>query len=180
MRLFGCVTLILFCFQLLSAQDRLTISGDVSDSFSKETLLGVTILIDELNTGTVTNSYGFYSISLPPGTYKLTVQYLGYETLQFSVSLNKNITKNIFLTPASEELDEVVLIDNSERVNIKKPEMSVNRLLSKTVLETPAVFGEPDVLKTIQLLPGVTSAGEGASGFNVRGGSADQNLILLD
>ena len=180
MRHIGCVILFLFLFQFLSAQDRVTISGDVSDSLSKETLLGVTILINELNTGTVTNSYGFYSLSVPPGEYTITVQYLGYQSLQFPISLNENIKQNILLTPAAEELDEVVLIDNTERVNIKKPEMSVNRLLSKTVLQTPAVFGEPDVLKTIQLLPGVTSAGEGASGFNVRGGSADQNLILLD
>ena len=180
MRRIGCVTPFLFLFYLLPAQDRVTLSGDVSDSFSKETLLGVTILIPELNTGTVTNNYGFYSISVPPGDYTVSVQYLGYQTLQFPLSLIENTKQNILLTPEAEELDEVVLIDNTERVNIKKPEMSVNRLLSKTVLQTPAVFGEPDVLKTIQLLPGVTSAGEGASGFNVRGGSADQNLILLD
>lgn len=180
MRRIGCVTLFLFWLYLLPAQDRVTLSGDVSDSLSKETLLGVTILIQELNTGTVTNNYGFYSISVPPGDYTISVQYLGYQTLQFPVSLTENTKQNILLTPTADELDEVVLIDNTERVNIKKPEMSVNRLLSKTVLQTPAVFGEPDVLKTIQLLPGVTSAGEGASGFNVRGGSADQNLILLD
>ena len=180
MRRIGCVTLFLFWFYLLPAQNRVTLSGDVSDSFSKETLLGVTVLIPELNTGTVTNSYGFYSISVPPGNYTISVQYLGYQTLQFPLSLIENTKQNILLTPAAQELDEVVLIDDTERVNIKKAEMSVNRLLSKTVLQTPAVFGEPDVLKTIQLLPGVTSAGEGASGFNVRGGSADQNLILLD
>ena len=180
MRRIGCVTLFLFWFYLLPAQDRVTLSGDVSDSLSKETLLGVTILIQELNTGTLTNNYGFYSISVPPGDYTISVQYLGYQTLQFPVSLTENTKQNILLTPTADELDEVVLMDNTERVNIKKPEMSVNRLLSKTVLQTPAVFGEPDVLKTIQLLPGVTSAGEGASGFNVRGGSADQNLILLD
>ena len=115
----------------MSAQDRVTISGDVSDSLSKETLLGVTILINELNTGTVTNSYGFYSLSVPSGEYTITVQYLGYQSLQFPISLNENIKQNILLTPAAEELDEVILIDNSERVNIKKPEMSVNRLLSK-------------------------------------------------
>lgn len=180
MRRIGCVTLFLLCFFLLPAQDRVTLSGDVSDSFSKETLLGVTILIPELNTGTVSNNYGFYSITVPTGDYTISVQYLGYQTLQFPLSLTENTKQDILLTPAAEELDEVILIDNTERVNIKKPEMSVNRLLSKTVLQTPAVFGEPDVLKTIQLLPGVTSAGEGASGFNVRGGSADQNLILLD
>ncbi|MBR63690.1 MAG: hypothetical protein CMC60_06625, partial [Flavobacteriaceae bacterium] len=133
MRNIGCVTLFLSWFYLLPAQDRVTLSGDVSDSFSKETLLGVTILIPELNTGTVTNSYGFYSISVPPGDYTISVEYLGYQTLQFPLSLIENTKQNILLTPEAEELDEVVLTDNIERVNIKKPEMSVNRLLSKTV-----------------------------------------------
>jgi hypothetical protein len=180
MRRIGCVTLFLLFIHIAHAQKRVTLSGDVSDSLSKETLLGVTMLIPELNKGTVTNSYGFYSISVPVGEYTLVVQYLGYETKRISISLTENTRENILLDLATEELDEIVVTDNSEQVNIKKPEMSVNRLLSKTVLQTPAVFGEPDVLKTIQLLPGVTSAGEGASGFNVRGGSADQNLILLD
>ena len=91
MRRIGCVTLFLFWFYLLPAQDRVTLSGDVSDSFSKETLLGVTILIPELNTGTVTNSYGFYSISVPPGNYTISVQYLGYQTLQFPLSLHLDL-----------------------------------------------------------------------------------------
>jgi uncharacterized membrane protein len=93
MRRIGCVTLLLFWFCLLPAQDRVTLSGDVSDSFSKETLLGVTILIPELNTGTVTNSYGFYSISVPPGDYTISVQYLGYQTLQFLLPQPRNSMK---------------------------------------------------------------------------------------
>ena len=119
MRRIGCVTLFLFWLYFLPAQERVTLSGDVSDSFSKETLLGVTILIQELNTGTVTNNYGFYSISVPPGDYTISAKYLGYQTLQFPVSLTENIKQNILLTPSAEELDEVVLIDNTERVNIK-------------------------------------------------------------
>jgi hypothetical protein len=162
------------------SQNRHTISGDVLDADTGETLIGVTLLISELNTGAVTNAYGFYSLTVPEGDYSLVVQYLGYQTQTLTVSAKQNSKRNILLSAASEELDEIIVTKDIERINIKKPEMSINRLSASTIQQTPTVFGEPDVLKTIQLLPGVTSAGEGSSGFNVRGGSADQNLILLD
>ncbi|MGB0199642.1 MAG: TonB-dependent receptor, partial [Flavobacteriaceae bacterium] len=179
MRLSG-VIFLLFVGLWGQAQNRYTISGEVLDAESQETLIGVTLLVPELNTGTVTNAYGFYSLTLPEGEYSLVVQYLGYKTQMLALSINQGSKLDIRLEIASETLEEVVVTDDIERINIKKPEMSINRLSASTIQQTPVVFGEPDVLKTIQLLPGVTSAGEGASGFNVRGGAADQNLILLD
>lgn len=179
MRHLGVVLLLVTCLWA-NAQDRFTLSGEVLDANTSETLIGVTLLVPELNTGAVTNAYGFFSLTLPKGDYSLVIQYLGYETQTQNISLSENSKSNFLLNPSAEILDEVIVKEDVERINIKKPEMSINRLSANTIQQTPVVFGEPDVLKTIQLLPGVTSAGEGASGFNVRGGAADQNLILLD
>ncbi|MCX7552224.1 TonB-dependent receptor [Xanthomarina sp. F2636L] len=167
-------------FHGLFAQDNVTLSGIVSDISSNETLIGVNILIPELKTGAITNEYGFYSITLPKGTYNLVISYLGYSNVSETISLEKNLNKNFSLSEAIESLNEVLIKDNVEKLNIKKPQMSVNSLSSNTIKQIPVVFGEADVIKAITLLPGVTNAGEGSSGFNVRGGAADQNLILLD
>lgn len=162
------------------AQQKYTLSGTVSDAKTQETLLGVSVLIPELQSGVITNSYGFYSVSLPQGDYTIIVQYLGYATFQKQVTFDQDQLLDIKLKSDVQSLDEVVVTTDVEQINIRKAEMSVNRMSSKTIQQTPTVLGEADVLKAIQLLPGVTSAGEGASGFNVRGGAADQNLILLD
>ena len=172
--------LFLFSLSLLNAQERYTLSGTISEETSNETLIGVTVSIPELSTGTVTNEYGFYSITLPEGTYNITISYLGYREVRDTVSLRQNIKKDYQLTEAAEQLEEVIVAEDVERLNIRKPEMSVNKLSIKTIKQIPVVLGEADIIKSILLLPGVTSAGEGASGFNVRGGAADQNLILLD
>ncbi|MGB0279869.1 MAG: TonB-dependent receptor, partial [Flavobacteriaceae bacterium] len=141
---------------------------------------GVTVYAQSTTSGTVTNNYGVYSLTLPQGDYRIVFQNLGFETKVIEVALNSDQTLNVSLAPQSEELDEVVVTEDVERIRLRAPEMSVNRLSSKSIQQTPVVLGESDILKVIQLLPGVTSAGEGASGFNVRGGGADQNLILLD
>ncbi len=164
----------------VQAQEKYTLSGTISEETSNETLIGVNILIPELSTGTITNEYGFYSITLPKGDYKVILSYLGYTSKSETISLTSNLNKNFSLIESLESLDEVVITENIEKLNIKKPQMSVNALSSNTIKQIPVVLGEPDVIKAITLLPGVTSAGEGASGFNVRGGAADQNLILLD
>jgi hypothetical protein len=172
-----------FCisfFATAQSNKRYTISGTISEASSKETLIGVNILIPELQTGTVTNEYGFYSISLPEGIYEVEFRFLGFETVQRTFDLKENIKFDLALEEDSQSLDEVVITQNNELLNIRKPQMSVNALSIKTIRQMPVVLGETDVIKSIQLLPGVTSAGEGASGFNVRGGAADQNLILLD
>ncbi|NRD21115.1 TonB-dependent receptor [Winogradskyella eckloniae] len=168
------------CSINLFAQEKFTLSGTITDNQSNETLIGVNIIIPELQTGTMSNEYGFYSITLPSGTYQIQISYLGFTTISESIELTSNLTKNFKLIEAAESLDEVVITENIEKLNIKKPQMSVNSLSIKTIKNMPVVLGEVDVIKSITLLPGVTNAGEGASGFNVRGGAADQNLILLD
>ncbi|MBC2845508.1 TonB-dependent receptor [Winogradskyella flava] len=165
---------------LLSAQEKFTLSGTVTDSDSNETLIGVNIIIPEIQSGTMTNEYGFYSITLPAGVYNIQVSYLGYKTISETLQLDSDITKNFKLIETAESLDEIVITEDVEELNIKKPQMSVNSLSIKTIKNMPVVLGEVDVIKSITLLPGVTNAGEGSSGFNVRGGAADQNLILLD
>lgn len=162
------------------AQSKYTFSGTIKDSLSGETLIGVSVIIPELKTGTMTNEYGFYSISLPQEKYKVQVQYLGFKTEVITIDLNKDVQKNFFLKEESTQLNEIVLTRNVDKIAIKKPEMSVNTLPISKIKSMPAILGEVDVLKSILTLPGVTNAGEGQSGFNVRGGAVDQNLILLD
>ena len=170
---------IFFC-SLAFSQRNVTISGYVSDLESDESLIGVSVLLQELNTGTITNEYGFFSLTLPAGVYTVQIRYLGFETLTRELSLNEDVNENFELTPQAEVLDEVIVEENIELLNVRNPQMSVNKLAINTIKKIPAVLGEVDVIKSITLLPGVTNAGEGASGFNVRGGAADQNLILLD
>ena len=161
-------------------QENYTISGTVYDQSSNETLIGVSIYFPELNSGTSTNEYGFYSITIPAGSHTISIGYLGYTSISEILELSQKTTKDFFLFEEAENLDEIIIESSIERLNIKTPQMSVHKLSTKTIKQIPVVLGEADIIKSIILLPGVTSAGEGASGFNVRGGSADQNLILLD
>ncbi|MEY8847576.1 TonB-dependent receptor [Psychroserpens sp. XS_ASV72] len=170
----------LFVPLFIIAQEKFTLSGTISDQSSNETLIGVNILFPDAQTGTITNEYGFYSITLPEGQYKIVISYLGYKNIVETIDLRSDLTKNFLLEEATESLDEVVITENIEKLDIRKPQMSVNALSAGTIKQIPVVLGESDVIKAITLLPGVTTAGEGASGFNVRGGAADQNLILLD
>ena len=162
------------------SQEKFTLSGTISDTKNKETLIGVNILILETKSRITTNEYGFYSVTLPEGDYTILISYVGYESVEEKISLNQNIKKNFLVSENSQMLKEVVIIDNKKRVDIRKPEMSVNKLTINEIKEMPVIFGEVDIIKSILTLPGVTNAGEGQSGFNVRGGGADQNLVLLD
>lgn len=171
----------LLLFSLCSfSQQKYTLSGTISELSSNETLIGVTVAIPVLKTGVVSNEYGFYSITLPEGTYEVQISAIGFKEIVQSISLTEDIKINFQLDEEAEELEEVILVEDVEKLNIRKPQMSVNTLSAGTIKKIPVVLGEADVIKSILLLPGVTSAGEGASGFNVRGGAADQNLILLD
>ena len=167
-------------FSFIYTQNSFTISGYVQDSNNNELIIGASVIVKELQIGTVTNNYGFFSLTLVEGDYNLIFQSLGFENQSLNLSLDKNTSFNIFLNEKTESLDEVVLSKSIEDIDIELPVLSMNILSGKTIRQTPVVFGESDLLKTIQLLPGVSSAGEGASGFNVRGGAADQNLILFD
>ncbi|MES2543966.1 MAG: TonB-dependent receptor [Bacteroidota bacterium] len=160
-------------------KQKFTLSGTITDGKSNETLIGVNIYVPSLNIRTITNEYGFYSLTLPDTECKLIVSNIGYGTQEITVNIQKNEKRNFVLNENSEELQEVIITQKTT-TNTRKAEMSVNKLSIATIKKMPVVLGEVDVLKSILLLPGVTNAGEGASGFNVRGGGADQNLILLD
>ena len=176
--------LVYLCILLLGpivlAQEKFTISGIVTDSKSNETIIGVTLKIEERNQFISTNEYGFYSITLPKGNYTIVSSYVGYNVKEEKVNLTENTKLNIKLEESSKELQEVVVTGDKVRANIRKPEMSVNKLSIATIKQMPVVLGEVDIIKSLLFLPGVTNAGEGQSGFNVRGGGADQNLVLLD
>jgi outer membrane cobalamin receptor len=164
----------------LNAQQNVTLSGYVRDAETGEGLLGSTIYVEELETGAITNMYGFYSISLPPGKYTFRYSYVGYTNLLSQVEIDENLTSDIELAPALTEMEEVVIYSEASDKNIKEPEMSVVKLSPSKTKVIPVILGEQDILKTIQLLPGVNSGTEGTTGFYVRGGGADQNLIILD
>lgn len=168
------------CCSFAFAQEKYTLSGIVTDKNSNESLIGVNIIVPLSNAGVSTNEYGFYSLTLPEGKHTIQISYLGFYTVTKEVDLHADVRLNIGLTESSEQLDEVVVTENSGLETVSSLQMSVNELSISTIKKMPVVLGETDILKSILLLPGVTNAGEAASGFNVRGGAADQNLILLD
>lgn len=162
------------------AEDKFTLSGYVKDATSGESLPGATVGLLELKKGVNANNYGFYSISVPKGNYQVKVSYLGYETQIISINLDKNTQLNIEMLPKNVTSKEIVIKDVRKDENVKSTEMGMHQLSMEAVKKLPVIMGEVDVLKSLQLLPGVSSAGEGQSGFYVRGGGPDQNLILLD
>jgi len=171
----------LLASNLLIAQQKFTLSGTVKDSGTGEQLIGVIVGVKELpETGVYTNGYGFYSLTLTEGTYTIIYNYLGYRTDSVKISLHQNIKQNIGLVSVGSSLKEVKIQASSSNSNITSAQTGVVELNVKEVSKIPVFFGEKDIMKTIELVPGVISAGEGNSGFFVRGGAADQNLILLD
>ncbi|MBR9854631.1 MAG: TonB-dependent receptor [Algicola sp.] len=166
---------------LAKGQDNYTISGTITDKSNGETLFGASVLLGGTTIGGITNEYGFYSITAPAGEYILRVSYMGYNEVTIKIDLNQDLKRDIEVSEFSTELDEVVVIaEESERAILRKPEMSVVKMNMGTVKQMPVVLGELDVLKSLQMLPGVTNNGEGTGGFHVRGGAQDQNLVLLD
>jgi hypothetical protein len=171
-------TLLLFSFFQLTA-NKYTISGHITDE-SGEELIGATIYVKNLKKGTVTNEYGFYSLTIPENSYQIIYSYVGYETQIKKVELNQNLRINIVLKEQSKTLNEVIITAERKDANVARAEMSTMKIQAQEIKKIPAFMGEVDVIKAIQLMPGVQSASEGSSGFNVRGGDAGQNLILLD
>ncbi|MBA2613922.1 MAG: TonB-dependent receptor [Bacteroidetes bacterium] len=169
-----------FFVQRTFSQDKFSISGYVKDSKNGESLIGATVYKLGSSVGASANEYGFFSLTLPKGEHTIAVSLIGYATYTFAVNLDKNITKNYELAEEGKQLDEIVVTGEAEDKNIKSTEMGTTKLDIKQISKIPAMFGEVDIVRAIQLLPGVTTVGEGASGFNVRGGNIDQNLILLD
>lgn len=160
--------------------DRISLSGNIKDEINGEALIGVTVFIKELKRGTVTNSYGFYSISVPKGDYTVEVTYVGYEPISKKMSLNQPIKQDFEIKTAANEIDELVVTSKRRDENVTLNRMSAQQVSIATIRKMPALMGEVDLLKAVQLLPGVVSAGEGTSSFSVRGGGIDQNLIVLD
>jgi hypothetical protein len=178
MRLSISLSAIIFFGTPLAAQQKVTLSGYVKDKQTGEGLIGVNVLIKETSTGAATNPYGFYSITLPVATYQVTVSYMGYQSQNFNLNLTTNHTRDIALEPDVAELQEVVVSAKSQETN-----ESPNRPLVMDIAQLkkmPALVGEPDLIKMVQMMPGVVTAAEGSSSYFVRGGSADQNLILID
>ena len=179
----GFFNLIIGVFSLISSvssQSTLVLSGSVRDKQTGESLIKAVVRIQELpNAGIISNEYGFYSLSLPKGNYSVMVSQVGYETLVQKIKLDSSITIN-FSLQTKNVLKEVVVESSRKNDNLTKAQMGTETINMAAISKVPVIFGEKDLLKTIQLLPGVKSAGEGNSGFFVRGGGADQNLILLD
>jgi hypothetical protein len=170
-------------FTFITSAQNFTISGNITDGTNGEDLFGARVIVKELeNTGAEANVYGFYSLTLPEGEYTLVYRYSGFENKEVFVKLNQDRTINIELSMQSDvkELEEVTVRSKRENDNITSAQMDVTKLDPKEIETIPILFGEQDVMKTLQLSPGIKGAGEGNSGFFVRGGGADQNLILLD
>ncbi len=171
----------IFLLGVTQAQEKFTISGTIKDAENGEDIIGANVAVKELpGTGTVTNIYGFYSLTLPKGEYTLIYRFIGYQDQEFPITLDQNIKKDLELGVTSTSLTTVVVTGEKEDQNITDVEMGVTRIDMKEAEAIPVLFGEKDIMKTLQLTPGVKSAGEGNAGFFVRGGAADQNLILLD
>jgi hypothetical protein len=162
------------------SQQKVTLNGFVKDAGNGEELISVTVYLPALKAGTVTNAYGFYSITVPPGSYEVQYSYTGYKTQTLTLDLTKSLENNLELESDITVMQEVEITDKPLDANVVDLQMSKNTLDMDQVRKLPALFGEVDIIKNIQLLPGVISAGEGTSSFFVRGGGADQNLILID
>ncbi len=174
-------TVLLLYAGMMSAQEKkFSISGHITDGASGEDLIGATVYVHELKTGTSANAYGFYSVTLPQGSYHLTYSFVGSVPHEAAIVLDKDMKLDIRLAGDAKELEEVVVTAERKDVNVSKAEMSTTRLSMQTIRSIPVLMGEADVIKAIQLLPGVQATSEGSSGFSVRGGGYDQNLILLD
>jgi hypothetical protein len=162
------------------SQEKVTLNGYVKDVENGEELIGVTVYIPQLQAGTSSNSYGFYSLTVAPGRYQVQFSYVGFRTVTLEIDLQKDTSRNIELAAEATFIEEVVVEDKRPDANVEDVQMSRNTINMNQVRNLPALFGEVDIIKNIQMLPGVITAGEGTSSFFVRGGSADQNLILID
>lgn len=159
---------------------KVTISGYIKDASNGEDLIGAACYIKELKKGTITNPYGFYSLSIPAGFYTISYSFLGTKTQIKTLEISENMSLNIDLASDNLQIKEVVVKGEAAASNVESAEMSVVKVPASTIKKLPALMGEVDLIKAVQMLPGVKPAAEGSSGFSVRGGNPDQNLLLLD
>ncbi len=171
------IALLISAFSL--AQE-FSVSGTITDKNTGESLIGASVRDLDGSGASVTNPYGFYSLSVSSGSHRIVISYLGYQADTITVNVTQNLTYNVGLFPNSQQIDEVTVSTTRENENIRSTQMSVTSLSTREIQRIPQLLGETDVIRSLTLLPGVTTVGEGASGFNVRGGNVDQNLILLD
>lgn len=177
---YGLIYLFTFLWWGTTAQEKVTLNGYVRDAVNGEELIGVTVYIAGLQAGTVTNDYGFYALTVPPGTYEVQYSYLGYKSVILTLDITKNISRNVEMSSDASMMQAIVVEEKAVDENVVSIQMSKNTIDINQVKKLPALLGEADIIKSIQFLPGVVSAGEGTSAFFVRGGSGDQNLILID
>lgn len=175
------VLLFMLFTTLLSAQETFTVNGTVKEANNGETAFGASVFLKGTTIGSMSNEYGFYSITAPKGTYTLVVSYIGFSDITREITLDKNLKIDFEILEESTQLQEVIITaEESERASLRNPQMSVSKIKMSTIKKMPVVLDEVDVVKSIQMLPGVTNTGEASGGFNVRGGAVDQNLVLLD
>ncbi|NOT38779.1 MAG: TonB-dependent receptor [Saprospiraceae bacterium] len=180
MRFFVVLFFSLFLQLTLFSQKNYTINGYITEKGSGESLIGVNIFLkNNAKIGTVSNTYGFYSLTIPEGNYEIVFSYIGYNNEIIAVQLSSDQTINVSLGSGI-TLDEIVISSEDVKRNVQSNEMGTQEMNVETVKKLPALFGEVDILKSLQLMPGISSATEGAAGLYVRGGGPDQNLVLLD
>ncbi len=179
MRQFRIILLMIF-LSLQGFAANVTLSGYLKDKANGEALIGASVFVPKLKTGVITNSYGFYSITVPAGSYAFTFSYIGYQTQSPEIKLDANKQMNIMLEELRQQIDEVVVTGEKKNQNVESLQMSMEKVQVKMIKKLPSFMGEVDIIKSITLLPGIQNGGEGSSGLYVRGGGPDENLMLLD
>ena len=176
----GSIIIAFLLFAGFAHCQEITVNGHVKDESNGEVLIGVNVYLKNTAVGTASNSYGFYSLTVPEGRQTVVFSYLGYKSKEFDLYMNSDTTINIELAPQSEDIEEVVVSARKKDENIRSTNMSVEKIDNRTIDKIPVLMGEADMIKTLQLMPGVKSMGSMSSGISIRGGSRDQNLLLLD
>lgn len=175
------ILVLLIKITTLPAQQKYTISGTIKDKKNGETMIGVTVFPLEISgVGATCNEYGFYSLTLPEGKYHIITSFIGYKPDTLLIDLKANIKSDRSMSDNALQMKEVIVTADKKDDNLSRPEIGVERMNIKEIAKLPVLFGEKDLVKTIQLMPGIKTNGEGSNGFSVRGGATDQNLILLD
>lgn len=177
---YSLLTCLLFISLVVEAQQKVTLNGYVKDAETGEELIGVTVYLPELQAGVVTNAYGFYALSVMPGTYQVQFSYVGYKVQTLTLTITGSVSRNIELHSEATYIQEIVVEGRPVDENVVSIQMSHNTLNLTQIKKLPPFMGEVDIIKNVQMMPGVITAGEGTSSFYVRGGGADQNLILID